>query len=62
MPIVSVNPATGEKLKEFPAFSDSEIEKRLKLAERAFAHLRRGPFAKRSHLLMSTAGILVQET
>ena len=61
MPIASVNPATGEKLKEFPGFSDSEIEKRLKLAERAFAHYRRRPFAERAQLLMAAAGILDQE-
>jgi succinate-semialdehyde dehydrogenase/glutarate-semialdehyde dehydrogenase len=61
MPIASVNPATGEKLKEFPAFSDSEIEKRLKLAERAFAQHRRRPFAERTQLLMAAAGILDQE-
>src|ERR671919_2857597 len=61
MAIASVNPATGEKLKEFPAFSDSEIEKRLKLAERAFAHHRRRPFAKRAQLMMATAGLLDQE-
>src|SRR2546428_4260892 len=61
MPIASVNPATGEKLKEFPAFSDSEIEKRLKLAERAFAHHRRRPFAKRAELMMATASLLEQE-
>src|ERR687891_874930 len=61
MAIASVNPATGEKLKEFPAFSDSEIEKRLKLAERVFAHHRRRPFAKRAQLMMATAGLLDQE-
>jgi succinate-semialdehyde dehydrogenase / glutarate-semialdehyde dehydrogenase len=61
MAIASINPATGEKLKEFPAFSDSEIEKRLKLAERAFARYRRRPFAERTQLLMATAGILDQE-
>jgi succinate-semialdehyde dehydrogenase / glutarate-semialdehyde dehydrogenase len=61
MPIASVNPATGEKLKEFPAFNDSEIEKRLKPAERAFAHYRRRPFAERAQLLMAAAGILDQE-
>ena len=48
MAIASINPATGEKLKEFPAFSDDEIEKRLKRAEQAFAHHRREPFAKRA--------------
>ena len=61
MPIASINPATGEKLKEFPAFSDSEIEKRLKLAEQAFSHHRRRPFAKRTQLLLATAAILDQE-
>src|SRR5437764_11453172 len=61
MPIASVNPATGEKLKEFPAFSDSEIEERLKLAERAFAHHQRRPFAKRAELMMATASLLEQE-
>ena len=61
MAIASVNPATGEKLKEFPAFSDSEIEKRLKLAERVFAHHRRRPFAKRAQLMMAAAGLLDQE-
>src|SRR4029450_2848812 len=61
MAMASINPGTGEKLKEFPAFSDSEIEKRLKLAERAFAHYRRRPFAERAQLLMATAGILDQE-
>src|SRR5439155_26718696 len=61
MPIASVNPATGEKLKEFPAFSDSEIEKRLKLAERAFAHHRRRPFAKRAELMMAEESLLEQE-
>ena len=61
MAIASVNPATGEKLKEFPAFSDSEIEKRLKQAERVFAHHRRRPFAKRAQLMMAAAGLLDQE-
>jgi len=61
MAIASVNPATGEKLKEFTAFSDSEIEKRLKLAEHAFAHHRRRPFAKRAQLMMAAAGLLDQE-
>jgi len=61
MPIASINPATGEKLKEFPAFSDSEIEKRLELAEHAFSHHRQRPFAKRAQLMMATAAILDQD-
>jgi succinate-semialdehyde dehydrogenase / glutarate-semialdehyde dehydrogenase len=61
MPIASINPTTGEKLKEFPAFSESEIEKQLKLAERAFVHYRRRPFPERAQLMMATAAILDQE-
>lgn len=61
MAIASINPATGEKLKEFPAFSDDEIEKRLKRAEQAFAHHRREPFAKRAQLMVAAAALLEQE-
>jgi succinate-semialdehyde dehydrogenase/glutarate-semialdehyde dehydrogenase len=61
MPIASINPATGETLKEFPAFNDDEIEKRLKRAERAFKHHRRHPFAKRGQLMMAAASLLEQE-
>ena len=61
MAITSTNPATGEKLKEFPAFDENEIEKRLKRAERAFAHHRREPFAKRAQLLMAAGSLLEQE-
>ena len=61
MAITSINPATGEKLKEFSAFDDNEIEKRLKRAERAFAHHRREPFAKRAQLLMAAGSLLEQE-
>ena len=61
MAIASINPATGEKLKEFPAFSEAEIEKRLKRADRAFAHHRREPFEKRAQSLMSVAALLDRE-
>ncbi|HWN23610.1 MAG TPA: aldehyde dehydrogenase family protein, partial [Candidatus Sulfotelmatobacter sp.] len=61
MAIASINPATGETLKEFPAFNDREIEKRLKRAERAFTHHRRRPFAKRGQLMMAAASLLEQE-
>ncbi|MFN2542387.1 MAG: NAD-dependent succinate-semialdehyde dehydrogenase [Chthoniobacterales bacterium] len=61
MAIASINPATGEKLKEFTAFDNAEIEKRLKRAEAAFAHHRREPFAKRAQLLMAAAALLEQE-
>src|SRR5438105_14073542 len=61
MAIASINSATGEKLKEFAAFDDAEIDKRLKRAEEAFAHHRREPFAKRAQLMMAAASLLEQE-
>jgi len=61
MAIASINPATGEELKEFASFDDSEIEKRLQRAERAFATYRHVPFAKRTQLMMAAASLLDRE-
>src|SRR5207237_10684066 len=60
MSITSINPATGEKLKEFSAFDENEIEKRLQRAARAFEHHRREPFAKRAQLFMAAGSFLEQ--
>jgi len=61
MPITSINPATGEKLKDFSAFNDAEIEKRLSRADRAFLRYRRKRFAKRAQLMMTVASLLHAE-
>lgn len=61
MAIASVNPATGEKLKDFTAFDEGEIEKRLSLAQKAFALYRAEPFAKRAQFLVAAASLLEQE-
>ena len=61
MPITSINPATGEKLKDFSAFNDAEIEKRLSRAERTFLRYRRKRFAKRAQLMMTVASLLHAE-
>jgi len=61
MAIASINPATGERLKEFSAFSDAEIEKRLEQAERAFNQHRREPFANRAQLVLGAAALLEHE-
>ena len=61
MAIASINPATGEKLKEFSPFDDAEIEKRLTAAEKAFRKNRRSTFTDRSVLLEATAELLIQE-
>ena len=51
MAIASINPATGEKLKEFSPIDDAEIEKRLNRAERAFSKYRRTSLTERAELL-----------
>ena len=61
MAIASINPATGEKLKEFSPFDDAEIEKRLTCAEKAFRKYRRTTFTKRSELLHAVAELLLEE-
>ena len=61
MAIASINPATGDKLKEFTAFNDAEIEKRLKRAEHAFQQHRREVFPKRAQLLVGVATLLERE-
>src|SRR5215470_10029510 len=61
MPIASINPATGEKLKQFSPFDDAEIEKRLSRAEEAFKRYRRTTFTERTELLHAVSELLFQE-
>src|SRR5256714_434338 len=61
MAITSINPATGEKLRDFAPIDDVEIEKRLKRAEHAFQQHRRESFPKRAQLLISVATLLEHE-
>ena len=61
MAIASINPATGEKLKAFSSFDDTEIEKRLSRAQKAFRKYRRTTFAERSELLHGVTELLFQE-
>jgi succinate-semialdehyde dehydrogenase/glutarate-semialdehyde dehydrogenase len=58
MAITSINPTTGETLKDFSAFNESQIEKALSRAEQAFEHYRRTPFARRAQWLMGAATLL----
>jgi succinate-semialdehyde dehydrogenase/glutarate-semialdehyde dehydrogenase len=61
MAIASINPATGEKLKEFSPFDDAEIEKRLSRAEKAFRNYRHTSLAERAELLHAASDLLFQE-
>ena len=61
MAIASINPATGEKIKEFSPFDDAEIEKRLKRADDASRKYRRTLFAERTELMEAAAELLLLE-
>jgi succinate-semialdehyde dehydrogenase/glutarate-semialdehyde dehydrogenase len=61
MAIASINPATGEKLKEFKPQDDAQIEKTLRKAAAAFDKHRREPFPRRADLMMTVATLLQQE-
>src|SRR5690348_1833088 len=61
MPITSINPATGEKLKDFAAFEKTEIDARLERAQRAFEHHRRQPIPMRAELMVAAASLLERE-
>ena len=61
MAIASINPTTGETLKEFSAFNQSQIETALSRAAQAFEKYRHTPFARRAQWLMGAAAILEQE-
>jgi len=61
MAIASINPATGEKLKEFKPHNDADIEKALRQAAIAFEKYRGEPFAKRAQLMVEVAALLERE-
>jgi len=61
MPIASINPTTGEMLKEFNALDSGQIEKKLAKAARAFETHRRLSFPQRAERLMAAADLLEQE-
>ncbi|HEY6154972.1 MAG TPA: NAD-dependent succinate-semialdehyde dehydrogenase [Candidatus Udaeobacter sp.] len=61
MAIASINPSTGEKLKEFSPFNDAEIEKRLSCADAAFRKYRHTTLDQRAELLHALSELLFQE-
>jgi succinate-semialdehyde dehydrogenase / glutarate-semialdehyde dehydrogenase len=61
MAIATINPATGELVKEFAPLTDAEVTAKLDLAEEAFADYRLTSFDLRSNFLKAAADILEQE-
>ena len=61
MAIASINPTTGETLREFSALSAKQIEQKLQLAAETFQTHRRTTFAERSRMMSRAAEILENE-
>jgi len=61
MPIASINPATGETLKEFSALDRGQIEEKLAKAAQVFERHRRTSFAQRAQWMLTAAQLLDQE-
>ena len=61
MAIATINPATGEVIKTFPALSDAEIEEKLQLAVSVFKAERNTPFAVRAQRMLKAADILERD-
>ena len=61
MPIATINPATGEVIKTFPALSEAEIEKKLQLAVSTFRAGRTTPFAIRAQRMLKAAQIIERD-
>src|SRR6266705_4167722 len=61
MPIASINPATGETLKQFSALDSAQIEEKLAKAAYAVERHRRTSFARRAEWMMAAAQLLEQE-
>ena len=62
MVIASVNPATGEKLREFASLGEAEIEEKLERAAVVFQTHRRTSFNERAERMLRAAQVLESET
>jgi succinate-semialdehyde dehydrogenase/glutarate-semialdehyde dehydrogenase len=58
MGIASINPATGETIKEFSALSESELEQKLAIAAATFSTHKTTAFAQRATWLHNAARVL----
>ena len=61
MPIATINPATGETLREFDALSDADLDTRLERAAQAFRRWRSTPVAERAAVVSRAGAILERE-
>src|ERR1700739_274856 len=59
--LASINPFTGDLLREYEQHSDEVVGNKLELASKAFREYRTLPFAKRAQMMMRAAEILQGE-
>jgi succinate-semialdehyde dehydrogenase/glutarate-semialdehyde dehydrogenase len=57
----SINPATGELIREYAEHNDADVAKRIARAEQAFESWRRTSFAERAALMKRAADVLRKE-
>lgn len=55
--LASINPVTGELMREYEQHSDEVIENKLQLASKTFREYRNVPFAKRAQMMICAAEI-----
>lgn len=62
MTIISINPATGETIKEYAEFSDDQIERALQKTQAAFAHQKKSEVSERAEKMKKLALLLREDT
>ena len=60
MSIQTLNPATGEVVKEFQEITDAELEEKLSKASTAFSKWKQTSFKERADLMLKLATYLVE--
>jgi succinate-semialdehyde dehydrogenase / glutarate-semialdehyde dehydrogenase len=61
MAIATINPATGQTIKNFEALTDSQVDQKIQRAAEAFPAFRKLSFAERGKMMMRAAEILESE-
>jgi succinate-semialdehyde dehydrogenase/glutarate-semialdehyde dehydrogenase len=61
MSIVSLNPATGQRVKEYPAATSRDVRAAVKAADKAYQSWRRTTFAERATVMREAARLLRAE-
>ncbi len=61
MPFIATNPATGERIAEYPAHTPEQVQARLELAASSFRQWRETPISRRAALMRTAAELIEGE-